>query len=115
MRIATKDDPVVRQLDRLIVDFHRREQARELALIEEDPDAHALTKIMAGGKPTSYRYFRSKRRGVRFCYLVHRNAAGYFLTWREVTRKDGSGHRDEFSAWKSKKSAIAAARARARR
>lgn len=107
-------DPVRRTLDRLIDDFHRREQSHELARIEEDPKAHAATRIMGNGRPARYRYFSAKRRGVRFCYLVHRNAAGYFLAFREVRRKNGSGFRDQFTPFKSKKSAIEHARRHAK-
>ena len=66
-----------------------------------DPLAHKLTRVMEDGKPPSYRYWRGeltngKGQRVRFCWTVHRNAAGFYLGFRETWRKNGNTVRDQF-------------------
>ena len=90
---------------------HEMDEA-ELERIRENPDAHKLTLLMEPGKPATYYYFvKSKRRGreVRFCYSKHRNAAGYYLRWREIETRDKL-IRDDFGALKTKRSALNSAR-----
>ncbi len=94
-------------------DILRRSRETEVALIEADPNKYKLTRIM-GPKGSSYRYFDAGRDGrgwqVRFCYSCWRNAAGYFLSWREIIPPKGSkakfgGKRDKFAARKVRKRA----------
>ncbi len=93
----------------------------ELEEIEADPKKHKLTKIM-GPKGSSYRYYSAGKDGrgweVRFCYSCWRNAAGYFLGWREVIPPKGStanhaGKRDKWIARKVRKRAAKLAKRRA--
>lgn len=62
----------------------------EIAYLEAkvDPHRHRLTRIMERGKPCNYRYYAGGRNrhgwAVRYCYATNRNAAGYYLAWREV-------------------------------
>lgn len=87
-----------------------------------DPKAHKLTLIMAEGKPASYRYYDAGKDGrgweVRFGYTCWRNAAGYFLSFRETIPPKGSKakyalKRDMFAARKVRKRARALAERRA--
>lgn len=73
----------------------------ESSRAKADPLAHKLTRVMEDGKPPSYRYWcreltNGKGQRVRFCWTVHRNAAGFYLGWRETWRKDGRVVRDQF-------------------
>ena len=100
-------------LNRFFDNMLRTQQAREKEKIAEDPTANKLTCMMADGKPASYRYVAATNgRGmaVRFCWSCHRNAAGYFLGWREThssfkhARKSGVyATRDQWSVRKVKK------------
>lgn len=76
-------------------------QQREVDRAAADPVANKLTRLAAPGKDWSYRYVPAGKDGlgrtVRFCWSCHRNAAGYFLTWREVRGKT-NGKRDQYAA-----------------
>ena len=41
-------------------------------------------------------------REMRFCWSVGRNAAGYFLAWREYATADGTIHRTDWTAHRKK-------------
>jgi hypothetical protein len=81
-------------------DFMRNERRAELADIRKDPKANRLTRIM-GPKGDSYRYADGGAdhvdRRVWFCWACHRNAAGYWLAWKEVR----GGKNAQRSAWTS--------------
>lgn len=70
------------------------------------PLEHKLTRVMEPGKSTRYRYWGSlingKGQSVRFCWSVHRNAAGFFLGWRETVQKNGTVRRDRFLSRRSR-------------
>lgn len=88
---------------------------RQRKAVLADPAGHKLTTHFPEGARLAYRFFRVRgKRGpeVRYCYATERNLAGYFLSWRETIRADGSGKRDQWSASKQRK--IAKARASAR-
>lgn len=79
---------------------------QEEAAAKADPVKHKLSKLFENN---SYRYYGAKDgrgREVRFCYSCHRNVAGYFLAWREVVNKDGSGKRDGWIANRRKQTLI---------
>jgi hypothetical protein len=107
--------------------------ASENMAIEEraakaNPKAHKLSRVMAGKYGLRYVYSdggKDKRgRKIWFCRSTHRNVAGYFLCWRQVetpakkkATKPGdlvsTIKRDQWTGFKSKKSAIALCRRRA--
>ena len=85
--------------------------AAERKAAQANPKAHKLSKLFENA---SYRYFSAGRDAnghrIAFCYSCHPNAAGYFLTWREMTGSDGCGSRDLWVAHKQRKVAKAFAR-----
>lgn len=95
-------------LGKLLTNIERSRQDSLKSEIAADPEAHKLTGLMSDGKPARYRYVSAKNgRGqtMWFCWSVHRNAAGYFLGWREKyfqrKGKDGTyATRDQWSARK---------------
>ena len=98
-----------RHVNRVLHGFLADMQAAQIERIKADPRAHRLTRIMADGKPARYRYYPAgkNRRGqeVWFCWSSHRNAAGYFLCWRETWMRKVT-KRDQWDATPSKKDAI---------
>lgn len=78
-------------LARIVGDVNRSLTAAEANRAKADPKAHKLTRVMEGKHGLSYRYQTAgtdgRGRRVLFCWSVHRNAAGYFLGWREVYSK----------------------------
>lgn len=84
--------------------------------IKADPIKYKTALQWADGAEPRWRYFDGgvDRRGVRrrFCWTTTRNAAGYFLAFNEVVRKNGSGERKDIVA--SKRRATCKERARAR-
>lgn len=108
-------DPTIQSL---LLDLESFRQDAELRRIKENPAAHKLTRLMPHGVPMSYRYYPAGKDGrgrtVRFCWTSHRNAAGYFLGWREViSPKSGKGHRDMWAARKIKRRLAELAKRRA--
>ena len=75
---------------------------------QEDPKRHKLTKIMERGKDPNYRSYTAGKNGrgqqVNYCYTVHRNAAGYFLVFRQVRGKKKIVN-DQWDACKTKQAA----------
>jgi hypothetical protein len=75
-------------------DLQAVSRERELDAIKADPEKHRMTRIMAAGASTNYTYWPasvrrvSKKREdrIRFCVSKGRNAAGFFLLWRQVDR-----------------------------
>lgn len=53
-----------------------------------------------------------KGQKVRFCWSSHRNAAGFFLGWRETWMKNGTVKRDRWYSRKVKARAADVARRR---
>lgn len=104
------------EMSRLWNSIQRDENERIEAAAKADPRAHKLTRVTEN---TRYLYYSAGKNGkgqaVRFCYATHRNVAGYFLGWREVIRKDGTGKRDMWTARKGRKAVAELARKRANR
>lgn len=103
--------------ERLAPFFAELEQAHCARLSKAahlDPEANKLTRVFDHG--ASYRYYSGKPgkyQRVCFCYSVHRNAAGYFLGWREVYMKNGTVKRDRWLARRRKTACIEIAKRRA--
>lgn len=103
-------DPVLRNLKQRCAEMYaellRNDQKRELAAIEADPLAHKLTRLWGEGPGPRYRYWGDIRNGkgqrVRYCWSTNRNAAGFFLGWREVWMKNGTGKRDQYVSRRSR-------------
>lgn len=73
-----------------------------------------LTRVFAHGVSPSYRYFSAglngKNQRVHFCWATNRNAAGFFLTWRETTTANGKQtKRDKWAARRKRKASKALA------
>src|SRR5690606_20092885 len=85
----------------------QHDRIREAAA--RDPAANKLTTVFPRDGHANYRFWRSKAgprmREVRFCYSTGRNAAGYFLTWRERDCGRGVWKRDQWAARKARKAA----------
>lgn len=85
----------------------RRETLRE---IQKDPKRHKLTRIM-GPKGSGYSYADGGRdhtgRRVWFCWASWKNAAGYFLAWKEMRGENGQGERVGWTAHRTRKAARA--------
>lgn len=99
-------------------DIQKMDQASALKKIAADPRGHKLTRYMAAGANTNWRYCPAGKDGrgrtVRFAWACHRNAAGYFLGWREIVSKDGKTiERDQYFARKVKRRAAELQRKRA--
>ena len=117
------DADVREMLRRELVRIERESNRPLIDRINADPTAHKLTTVF-DGRPASYRYIDGGHDGrgwaVRFCWTNWRNAAGYFLSWREVIppidrRGKHAGRRLDFAARKSRKRAKALAARRAQR
>ena len=104
---TAENHPVVRRLkaacadmwDDLLEEWRQAEYERAKAA----PLVNKLTRVMEEGKGTNYRYWGGEiinRKGqrVRYCWSVYRNAAGFYLGWRETWRKNGTVIRDRFVA-----------------
>lgn len=95
---------LTKELNRLfgatLIDLERARQKRELEAIRADPRAHKATLLWSDGKRPNYRYWgdvvNGKGQRVRFCWSTTRNAAGFFMGWRETVRKNRTVKRDMF-------------------
>lgn len=91
------------ELTKLVADMNSSAHQRAIEAAKADPEKHKLCTVFEGS--ARYRYFPAGRNGrnqeIRFCYSVERNAAGYFLGWREVIGRK-SGRRDQWHASKRK-------------
>lgn len=77
-----------------------------------DPTANKLTRVMEGRYGLRYYWLpvgvNGKGQKVYYCWTKHRNAAGYFLSWREVysvprgKQKRQTVKRDQWIARKAK-------------
>jgi hypothetical protein len=109
-----EQDPILMELWQEVVQSGNRLEARQA---KADPLAHKSTRVFDPGVSPSYRYYGGKRNGkgqrVLFCYSVHRNAAGFFLGWRETYRKNGQVVRDRWVSRRVKARCIEIAKRRA--
>jgi hypothetical protein len=99
-------------LQMLFADFEQKMRESDARNAKADPKRYRRTRVFDEGVHTGYRYFPVREKGrpeVRFCWAVNRNAAGFFLVWREtVTRRQV--RRDEFDGIGDKRAAISHAR-----
>lgn len=107
--LANMSETTQKILNDMWRDIRVESRKRQLEAIAKNPKAHKLTKIM-GERGSNYAYMPAGKDGrgrtIRYCWSKHRNAAGYFLGWREVWEKDGlTGKRDQFFARKVKRRA----------
>jgi hypothetical protein len=106
-------DPTFREL---IQSFERMNNDREAAAAKRDPLANKLTRVFEPGVSTNYRYWGPVKNGkgqrVRFCWSSHRNAAGFFLGWRETWMKNGTVKRDQWASRRVKARVADLARSR---
>jgi hypothetical protein len=93
------EDPTFRDL---ILSFNRMNNDREAESAKANPLANKTTRVFDAGVSTNYRYWGPVKNGkgqkVRFCWSTHRNAAGFFLGWRETWMKNGTVKRDQWSS-----------------
>ena len=111
LRMA-KESPARRDL---LIGFEQLNRESEARAAKADPAKHKLTRVFDAGVSTSYRYWDAgidgRGRAVIFCWACHRNAAGYFLGWREVSSKQQT-KRDMWVARKTKAACQEVARRR---
>jgi hypothetical protein len=107
------------EIQELLRSFEQMNRDRESAAAKRDPLALKMTRVFDEGVSASYRYFGGKKNGkgqrVYFCYSVHRNAAGFFLGWRETHMQNGTVKRDRWVSRRVKARCIEIARSRALR
>lgn len=99
-------EDISRRLNEHWASWQRFQNEQEEKRAKADPVSNRLSKVFEN---SNYRFYRAKDgrgREVRFCYSCHRNVAGYFLAWREVINKDGTGKRDGFIANRRKQTLI---------
>lgn len=67
-------------------EIQQMDRERAVARAKADPKTNKLTRVFDG--EMRWRYFDAGKDGrgwnVRFCWSTTRNAAGYFLGWREL-------------------------------
>lgn len=106
------------ELQLLIAENTARSHDRVREEAARDPERYKTTLVFPRDGHTRYLYWQSKpgprMREVRFCYSTGRNAAGYFLSWRERDIGRGRWQRDKFVARKRRKAAKEVARRRYR-
>src|SRR5260221_9396480 len=94
------------ELARLFADFDRDNLRREHETVAADPQKHKLTRVMLGRYGLNYNYLTAgvngKGQSVCFCWSTHRNAAGYFLGWRQTRMIKGTVKRDRWVARKQR-------------
>lgn len=76
----------------LWAEIQQGQLSEAVAKAKADPEANKLTRAFDG--EMRWRYFDAGTDGrgwkVRFCWSTTRNAAGYFLGWREIEPAEGS-------------------------
>ena len=107
------NDPVLMSLWQEVVQAGNRRQAEQA---KADPLTHKTTRVFDAGVSANYRYWGPVKNGkgqkVRFCWACHRNAAGFFLGWRETWMKNGTIKRDRWYSRKVKARAADVAKRR---
>jgi hypothetical protein len=76
------------RLAQMVRRFEDSANKRESDQAKADPKTHKLTRVMEGKYGMRYWWIPCGKDGlgrkVYFCWTKHRNAAGYFLGWRET-------------------------------
>jgi hypothetical protein len=105
-----------REIENMLLEMEADRREALVRRIKADPVAHKATLQWADGIEPRWLYYKGgvDKRGTRrrFCYTTTRNAAGYFLAFDEVVRKDGTGERKNIVASKRRKTVAAKAEAR---
>lgn len=126
-RVSINDLPVdfdlKMRLAQMVKRFNDDNNRRESDAAKADPKKHKLTRVMEGKYGMRYWWIPVGKNGkgqkVYFCWTRHRNAAGYFLGWREThsvprgKQKRQTIKRDQWVARKAKWRAKAVAERRA--
>lgn len=101
-------------IQRLMLELQADQLDRERKRVVADPAKHKKTLFFPEDAKMNYRYFAVNKTGpeIRYCWSTSRNLAGYFLGWRETVKRDGSGKRDRWLAFKRRDSVKCAARDR---
>lgn len=98
----------------ILRDLEQGRRADELERVKADPEGHTTTLIMEEGKEPTWRYWKGggvPGCRVRFGYMCWRNAAGYFLSFREVWDPEkGQGFRDKWVPHRKRRLAADTAR-----
>lgn len=102
-------------MQRILGEVNQSILAADAKRAEADPLANKHTTVMPNG--AGYRYMSVPKNGkgqtVRYCYSVHRNAAGFFLGWRETIQKNGTGKRDMWLSRRVKRRVVEVCQRRA--
>lgn len=92
----------------LFADFHRQERAIAEREAKEHPERFRNSQLMERGASTAYRYYsvpgQAKGKAIRFCWALHRNLGGQYLSWTEVWAGN-DGYRANFHGWPLKREA----------
>lgn len=106
--------PVQDMFRRMWLEMEFDATKRRIAAAKADPLGNKLTTQFEG-KPLSWHYTANLKDGrgrrVRFCWSCHRNAAGFFLGWREVWNGK-TGKRDQWVSRRARKAVAEIARRR---
>lgn len=97
------DVEVERVLGELLHDVSQASMRRVSAEAKTNPRKHKFTTVFE--KPLSYRYggyVLSRGKKISYCWSCHRNVAGFFLGWREISYGN-TVKRDNFTARRVKK------------
>ena len=109
--------PAVRDLMiSMWADIEQSSRKNEAKRAKDDPVSNRLTRVFDPGARMAWRYYDAGKDGrgrkVRFAWATTRNVAGYFLGWRQVINKDGSGKRDQWTASRTRGTVKATAKRR---
>jgi hypothetical protein len=100
---------VQKMFAKLFGDFRRDENERIERLAKANPKAYKDCLVIDGNQNSVYWEVKNPpRKGlrIRFCRAVHKNVAGYYLSWTEVwDMKKGLGRRTNFHGWPTKREA----------
>jgi len=84
-------------------DIQHSQWKREIERAKADPQANKLTRVFDQGVSLGYTYINAgknrKGQSVWFCWSKERNAAGYYLAWRQVRMRKKT-KRDQWCARK---------------
>lgn len=114
--LAEAPKPVQDLFQRMWLEMEADAAKRRIERAKADPLGNKLTTQFEG-QSMNWHYAATLRDGrgrrVRFCWSCHRNAAGFFLGWREVwDAKRGTGKRDQWVSRRVRKAVAEIARRR---
>ncbi len=104
------------EIQEMLRSFEQMNREREAAAAKRNPLKLKTTRVFDAGVSTNYRYWPAPKNGkgqkVWFCWSSHKNAAGFYLGWREVHMKNGTVKRDRWLARRVKNRVAAIAKRR---